>query len=62
MPNGISFVEIDKDTGGRATAGCPRIMTEAFLPGTEPPTCSEHGNAIDGALNRLGSWLKRIIR
>jgi penicillin-binding protein 1B len=62
VPDGISFVEIDKDTGGRATAGCPRIMTEAFLPGTEPPTCSEHGNAIDGAINRLGSWLKRIIR
>jgi membrane carboxypeptidase/penicillin-binding protein len=61
-PDGISFVEIDKDTGGRATAACPRTMTEAFLPGTEPPTCSEHGDPVSSAVSKIGSWLKRIIR
>jgi penicillin-binding protein 1B len=62
VPPGISFVEIDKDTGGRATAACPRTMTEAFLPGTEPQMCAEHGDPVTGAINKLGSWLKRIIR
>jgi penicillin-binding protein 1B len=62
-PSGITWVEIDKDTGGRATAGCPRTMVEAFLPGTEPQAmCPEHGDAISGAITRIGSWLKRIIR
>jgi membrane carboxypeptidase/penicillin-binding protein len=61
-PSGLSFVEIDKDTGGRATAGCPRTMVEAFLPGTEPQTCPEHGDMLSNAMSRLGSWLKRVIR
>lgn len=61
-PPGVSFVEIDKDTGGRATAACPRVMTEAFLPGTEPPTCPEHGDPVTGAISRFGAWLKKIIR
>ncbi|HXT70795.1 MAG TPA: PBP1A family penicillin-binding protein [Vicinamibacterales bacterium] len=61
-PAGVSFVEIDKDTGGRATAACPRTMVEAFLPGTEPPMCPEHGDAITSALSRVGTFLKRIIR
>ena len=59
VPEGISFVEIDKDTGGRATPACPRTMVEAFLAGTEPQgVCPDHGGLID----RFGSWLKRIIR
>jgi penicillin-binding protein 1B len=61
-PDGVSFVEIDKDTGGRATAACPRVMTEAFLPGTEPAMCGEHGDPLTNAIGRLGSWFKRIIR
>ena len=64
-PDGLSFVEIDKDTGLRATAGCPRVITEAFLAGTEPQaTCPEHGHGdpVTGALGRLGAWLKRVIR
>ena len=61
-PSGVSFVEIDKDTGGRATAACPRTMIEAFLPGTEPPMCPEHGDLISNAFNRLGAFLKRVIR
>ncbi|MEO5897649.1 MAG: PBP1A family penicillin-binding protein [Vicinamibacterales bacterium] len=36
VPEGIVFVDIDRDTGKLATPGCPRIMKEAFLQGTEP--------------------------
>jgi membrane carboxypeptidase/penicillin-binding protein len=35
-PDGISFVEIDRDTGKLATPACPRVMTESFATGTEP--------------------------
>jgi len=33
---GIVFVEIDKETGLRATPNCPERMMEAFIAGTEP--------------------------
>jgi len=35
-PAGISFAEIDRDTGKLATPTCPRIFREAFIQGTEP--------------------------
>ena len=35
-PDGISFVDIDRDTGKLATASCPRVFREAFIQGTEP--------------------------
>jgi penicillin-binding protein 1B len=35
-PEGVTFVEIDRDTGKIATPICPRLTTEAFLSGTEP--------------------------
>jgi len=35
-PEGIAFVDIDKDTGRIAAPGCPRLLREAFLSGTEP--------------------------
>jgi penicillin-binding protein 1B len=35
-PQGVSFVEIDRDTGKQATPTCPRVTTEAFLADTEP--------------------------
>ena len=35
-PEGISFVEIDPDTGRLAVPGCPRVLREAFIAGTEP--------------------------
>ncbi|MGE0461367.1 MAG: PBP1A family penicillin-binding protein [Vicinamibacterales bacterium] len=35
-PDGVSFVEIDRDTGKLATPTCPRVTSEAFLTGTEP--------------------------
>ena len=41
VPEGISFVDIDKDTGKLATPGCPRVFHEAFLAGTEPTQACE---------------------
>jgi penicillin-binding protein 1B len=35
-PDGVSFVEIDRDTGRVALPTCPRVTNEAFLAGTEP--------------------------
>ncbi len=35
-PDGVSFIEIDRDTGKIATPICPRVTSEAFLAGTEP--------------------------
>jgi membrane carboxypeptidase/penicillin-binding protein len=35
-PAGVWFVEIDRDTGKIAQPGCPRIIMEAFVAGTEP--------------------------
>jgi penicillin-binding protein 1B len=43
-PEGITFVEIDPDTGKLAAPGCPRTFREAFLAGTEPTElCDLHG-------------------
>ncbi len=36
VPDGITFVDIDKDTGKLATPHCPDVFREAFLTGTEP--------------------------
>ena len=42
-PGGVSFVEVDRDTGKIATPACPRVTLEAFLSGTEPlATCELH--------------------
>jgi membrane carboxypeptidase/penicillin-binding protein len=35
-PDGITYAEIDRDTGKLATPGCPRTFNEAFLEGTAP--------------------------
>ncbi len=35
VPDGITFVEIDRDTGKVALPTCPRVYTEAFIAGTE---------------------------
>jgi membrane carboxypeptidase/penicillin-binding protein len=40
-PDGISFLEVDRDTGRIATPICPRVTTEAFLTGTEPQQVCE---------------------
>ena len=44
-PDDIVFVEIDRDTGMLAGPTCPRLFSEAFIPGTEPrEICHLHGN------------------
>jgi len=40
-PDGVTFVEIDRDTGKLALPTCPRTTTEAFLTGTEPQELCE---------------------
>jgi penicillin-binding protein 1A len=37
-PDGLTFVEVDRQTGGKFTPFCPRdsLTVESFLPGTEP--------------------------
>jgi membrane carboxypeptidase/penicillin-binding protein len=41
VPNGITFVEIDPETGKLPSANCPRVFTEAFLEGTAPTQVCE---------------------
>jgi penicillin-binding protein 1B len=36
VPEGVTFIEIDRDTGKIATPACPRVTNEAFVAGTEP--------------------------
>jgi len=36
VPPGVTFVEVDRDIGKLAVPGCPRVLREAFLAGTEP--------------------------
>jgi penicillin-binding protein 1B len=44
-PEGITFVDIDRDTGLIAGPACPRVFSEAFIQGTEPKEpCRLHGN------------------
>jgi penicillin-binding protein 1B len=41
--SGVVFIDIDKDTGLLATPSCPRVISEAFIAGTEPiERCTEH--------------------
>lgn len=41
VPDNIHFVDIDKDTGATALPGCVHVISEAFLPGTEPTDVCE---------------------
>jgi penicillin-binding protein 1B len=44
-PDGITFVDIDRDTGLLAGPACPRVFSEGFIQGTEPrELCHLHGN------------------
>ena len=57
VPPGITFADIDRDTGKLALPSCPSTFTEAFAAGTEPleylparttaPCCG--GNGLPGA-------------
>ena len=41
VPDNINFVDVDRDTGATAIAGCLRVLTESFLSGTEPTQICE---------------------
>jgi penicillin-binding protein 1B len=41
VPEGVTFVNIDADTGKLATPNCPKVISEAFLVGTEPTQLCE---------------------
>ncbi len=43
-PENVIFVDIDKATGLLATPGCPKVIAESFIAGTEPlERCPLHG-------------------
>jgi penicillin-binding protein 1B len=41
VPDHITFVDIDRDTGSAASPGCLRVLSESFLIGTEPTSACE---------------------
>jgi len=41
VPDGIEFADIDADTGKLATPGCPKVISEAFINGTQPTEICE---------------------
>jgi penicillin-binding protein 1B len=44
-PEGITFVDIDRDTGQLAGPACPRVFSESFIDGTQPTElCRLHSN------------------
>lgn len=44
VPEGVSFAEIDRDSGKLATPDCPTTFNESFAAGTEPvELCPLHG-------------------
>jgi membrane carboxypeptidase/penicillin-binding protein len=48
VPEGITFVDIDRETGKLATSSCPDVFTESFGVGTEPVEyCPLHGHPQD---------------
>jgi penicillin-binding protein 1A len=64
VPPNLVAVQIDRETGYVATANCPHehLVTEYFLPGTEPVEyCYRHPDSIDGWFRRtvrgIGGWL-----
>ncbi|MFI5177082.1 MAG: PBP1A family penicillin-binding protein [Vicinamibacterales bacterium] len=62
-PDDIVFVDIDKDTGKLARPGCPRIISEAFLMGTQPKEyCDVHGGQAVPWLSHLGAALRHLFR
>jgi penicillin-binding protein 1B len=62
-PKGIEFVSVDADTGELATANCPKVISEVFLPGTAPTTsCEIHGGGSGSILSRFGAMFRRVIR
>jgi penicillin-binding protein 1B len=57
VPDGITFVEVDAETGQRAGPFCETRINEAFLVGTEPQFVCQHYHGLpDGMLPQM-PWL-----
>jgi penicillin-binding protein 1B len=41
VPEGITFMDIDAETGKLASPRCPKVISEAFISGTEPREACE---------------------
>jgi penicillin-binding protein 1B len=52
-PPGIVRVDVDPESGGMATDGCPQRLPEIFAAGTEPAPCPLHQNAFKRWWNKL---------
>ena len=52
-PPGIVRVDVDPESGGMATDGCPERQPEVFAAGTEPAPCPLHQNAFKRWWNKL---------
>jgi len=62
VPPGIAFARIDATNGKLAGDGCPLVVRETFLAGTEPAPCDEHRGLsahVLGWWRRLRDWLPR---
>ncbi|HXJ81017.1 MAG TPA: PBP1A family penicillin-binding protein [Candidatus Methylomirabilis sp.] len=61
MPAGVTLADIDLTNGLRANSFCPLVAREAFLAGTEPGPCHEHGLVPERVVewwHRLFGWLR----
>ncbi len=56
VPDGIRTANIDATNGKLAGDGCPLVVAETFLSGTEPEPCDEHG----GLSHRIQHWWQRL--
>jgi len=62
VPPGVTLVDIDVTNGKRANPFCPLVAREAFLAGTEPEPCEEHGGVVRHVLRwweRVREWFRR---
>jgi penicillin-binding protein 1B len=56
-PEGIVSVDIDPESGLRATASCPNARPEVFVAGTEPVgSCPLHGGNGQGDTTHVSGW------
>jgi penicillin-binding protein 1B len=61
-PAGITTLQIDTTNGRAANRFCPLVRQEAFLTGSEPAPCEEHGGMTDQITDwwrRFRDWLGR---
>ncbi len=52
-PEGLTLVEVDPETGGRAGSRCPTRVMEVFRVGDEPKACPKHASFFRRLWRRL---------